>query len=100
MIEDYPSYPFIIHSANLPSVMSTPSSNPSDLIPFSIDHLLIAGLIIDRGQLSPSQREELNRRTVAGTLINEKWWKSDPSKDIVVWRLPNVKIPYNFLFST
>lgn len=36
---------------------------------FSLDHLLLAGIIFDRGQLSQSKKRELNRRLEEGQLI-------------------------------
>ena len=76
-------------------IMSITPLNPSDLVPFSLDHLLLAGLIIDRGQLDSDKRVELNRRTLQGTLIHEGRWKLEageiPLQCLDVWRLPHIK---------
>lgn len=36
---------------------------------FSLDHLLLAGRITDRGQLSARHRRELNKRAAQGKVV-------------------------------
>ena len=63
------------------------------LAAMSIDHLLLNGFIVDRGQLSLLRRSELEWRTKRGELIKENLFSATLNRIFTVWRLPNVQIP-------
>lgn len=80
-------------------IIMSSSTIKSNFVPFSLDHLLLNGLIINRGQLSPTMRTELNWRTFAGELIHEYWWVDGikHNQSVELWRLPNVQTPEHLL---
>lgn len=56
---------------------------------FSVDQLLLAGLIWDHGQLTPTQRRELNKRARGGKLVKERKFFAE-GQIKTLWRLPHV----------
>ena len=61
---------------------------PPSYQPFSIQHLLLNGFVIDRGQLTPARRAELNAQTKAGELLKDAWLCNAGA--VTVWRLPTM----------
>jgi hypothetical protein len=55
--------------------------------PFSLPHLLLSGLIIDRGQLSLVHRAELDRRAAQGELVKSLWWDKAGKEWTWCWRV-------------
>lgn len=56
---------------------------------FSLDHLLLNGYILDRGQLSEDQKDELNRRAALGWLLKVKVANPDDPSALLCtcWRV-------------
>lgn len=52
----------------------TTTTRPLQYRPFTVDHLLQAGLIRDLGQLSHSMRVALEKRAAAGEVTKEVSW--------------------------
>ena len=63
----------------------------------SIDHLLLNGFIIDRGQVSPMRRAELEWRVKQKELIRESLFSAAQNRIFTVWRLPSAQIPNTLL---
>ena len=62
---------------------------------FTVDQLLLSGVVWSLGQLTPQQRADLNRRARAGVLVRERatWRAGTPrARSAIVFRLPTVAL--------
>ena len=67
-------------------------TDPDTSPPFSLAQLLLNGFIIDRGQLTPARRAELDSEVEAGALLKDTWARaSNSEKTAVSWRVPTVR---------
>lgn len=56
-------------------------------IPFTVNHLLLAGTVVDRGQLTPAIRAELEQRVSEGDLV-----KATTEEGLPCWRVANLPV--------
>lgn len=60
--------------------------------PFTLDHLLLCGQIIDRGQLSSARRVELDRRAALGELTKMLCWREQEKSFVWCWKVKGVQV--------